>query len=124
MSKGRKIAIAVIALALKAPALLDQTQALRGEQFSSSLLGRVYDQLMQRHAQGHEVSLAVLVDFTAEEMSHVAGILQRQQGPVNEQALSDCVRTIQAEFRKANVSSEDDLLALRERMKERKGIKE
>ena len=114
---------AVIALALKAPALLDQTQALRGEQFSSSLLGRVYDQLMQRHAQGHEVSLAVLSDFTAEEMSHVAGILQRQQGPVNEQALSDCVRTIQAEHRKANVSSEDDLLALRERMKERKGIK-
>ena len=66
----------------------------------------------------------MLSDFTAEEMSHVAGILQRQQGPVNERALEDCVRTVQAEHRKANVSSEDDLLALRERMKERKGIKE
>ena len=66
----------------------------------------------------------MLSDFTGEEMSHVAGILQRQQGPVNEQALADCVRTIQSEHRKANVSSEDDLLALRERMKERKGIKE
>ena len=113
----------VIALALKVPALLDQTKALKGEIFSSPLLGRVYDQLMQRHTEGHEVSIAVLTDFTGEEMSHVAGILQRQQGPVNEQALLDCVRTIQSEHRKANVSSEDDLLALRERMKERKGIK-
>jgi len=113
----------IIALALKVPALLDQTKELRGEIFSSPLLGRVYDQLMQRHQEGHEVSIAVLTDFTAEEMSHVAGILHRQQGPVNEQALADCVRTIQAEHRKANVSSEDDLLAVRERMKERKGIK-
>ena len=113
----------VIALALKVPALLEQTKQLKGEIFSSPLLGRVYDQLAQRYAEGHEVSIAVLSDFTAEEMSHVAGILQRQQGPVNEQALTDCVRTIQAEHRKANVSSEDDLLALRERMKERKGIK-
>ena len=113
----------VIALALKVPALLEQTKQLKGEIFSSPLLGRVYDQLAQRYAEGHEVSIAVLSDFTAEEMSHVAGILQRQQGPVNEQALADCVRTIQAEHRKANVSSEDDLLALRERMKERKGIK-
>ena len=114
----------IIALALKAPALLDQTGDLKGDIFSSALLGRVFDQLVQRHREGHEVSLAVLSDFTAEEMSHVAGILQRQQGPVNERALDDCVRTVQAEHRKANVSSEDDLLALRERMKERKGIKE
>ena len=114
----------IIAMALKVPALLDQTSALRGEIFSSNLLGRVYDQLVRRHEEGHEVSLAVLADFTAEEMSHIAGILQRQQGPVSERALSDCVRTVQAEYRKANVSSEDDLLALREKMKERKGIKE
>ena len=114
----------MIALALKVPALLDQTRELKGEIFSSALLGRVYDQLVQRHEEGHEVSLAVLSDFSAEEMSHIAGILQRQQGPVNERALADCVRTIQAEYRKANVSTEDDLLALRERMKERKGIKE
>ena len=114
----------VIALALKAPALLDQTKDLKGEIFSSALLGRVYDQLVRLHDDGHEVSLALLSDFTGEEMSHIAGILQRQQGTVNERALNDCVRTIQAEYRKANVSSEDDLLALRERMKERKGIKE
>ena len=40
-------------------------------------------------ATGLEVSFSGLVDFEPEEMSHIAGILQRQDGPVNEQALRD-----------------------------------
>ena len=114
---------ALLAMVLMVPSLLDQTSMLRGEQFSSQLLGRVYDQLRSRHEDGLEVSVAGLTEFTGEEMSHVAGIVHRHQGPVNEQALRDCVRTIQAEHGKSHVSSEDDLMALRERMKERKGIK-
>ena len=114
---------ALLAMVLKAPALLDQTRELEQAQFSSPLLGRVYDQLSRRHREGLEVSIAGLEEFTSEEMSHVAGILQRQTGPVNEQALSDCVRTILAEYRKANVTSEEDLMALRNKMKERKGIR-
>jgi len=113
----------VIGAALKVPALLDQAKALKGEAFSSPLLGKVYDQLVMRHSEGLEVSLAGLSELTSEEMSHVAGIAQRQQGPVNEQAFLDCVRTILSEHGKSNVQTEDDLLALRERMKERKGIK-
>ena len=113
----------VLAMVLREPALLDQTKGLTAQQFSSQLLGKVYDQLSTRHAQGLEVSLAVLSDFSAEEMSHIAGILQRQQGPVNEQALSDCVRTIQAEHQQASVSSDEDILALRDKLKQRKGIK-
>ena len=53
----------------------------------------------------------------------MAGILERQQGPVSEQALMDCVRTVQQEYQSGNVRSEDDLLLLRDKMKERKGIK-
>ena len=113
----------VLAMVLREPALLDQTQGLTAQQFSSQLLGKVYDQLNSRHGQGLDVSLAVLTDFTAEEMSHVTGILQRQQGPVNEQALFDCVRTIQAEYQQASVNSDEDILALREKLKQRKGIK-
>ncbi len=113
----------VIGAILKVPALLDQAKALTGESFSSPLLGKVYDQLAMRHRERLEVSLAGLSELTSEEMSHVAGIAQRQQGPVNEQAFSDCVRTILAEHGKSNIRTEDDLLALREKMKERKGIK-
>ena len=106
----------------KLAALLDKAAGLRQEQFSSPLLGRIYGQVMARHGAGLEVSAGVLEDLSGEEMSHLTGILHRQQGPVNEDAFMDCVRTIQAEHRAANVATEDDLLALRNRLKERKGI--
>jgi len=113
----------VLALCLREPALLDNARDLKPEMFSSDLLGRVFGQLMQRHNEGLEVSLGGLTDFTAEEMSHIAGILHRQEGPVSDQALSDCVRTIQREHQSGKVETEEDLLALRNRLKERKGIK-
>ena len=113
----------VLALALREPALLDHTRNLKPEMFSSELLARVYAQLVKRHNEGLDVSLGGLTDFNSEEMSHIAGILQRQEGPVNEQALTDCIGTIQREYESGRVSSEDDLMALRNRMKERKGIK-
>ena len=113
---------AVLALILKEPALLDQTLELSPESFSSPLLGKAYGQLKDRHRQGMDVSLAVLTEFTAEEMSHLAGILQRQEGPVNENALSDCIRTIRAEHGKKQITSDEDLLALRNKLKERKGM--
>ena len=113
----------LLALCLRESALLDQTGNLKPEQFSSELLGRAFDQLRRRHREGLDVSLAGLSDFTAEEMSHLAGIIHRQQGPVNEQALSDCIRTIQREHQSGTVETEEDLLAFRNKMKERKGIK-
>ena len=115
---------AVIALVVKSPALLDQAGTLRAGEFSSPLLGRVYDQLRKRHDQGLDVSLGVLEELSPEEMSHVAGILHRQEGPVNEQALTDCVRIIREEHQSGNVTTEDDLLRFRDKMKERKGVRQ
>ncbi len=114
----------LLALVLQEPALLDHTGTLTAEMFSSALLGKVYDQLRSRHRQGLEVSLGGLVDLTAEETAHIAGVMQRRQGPVNEQALQDCVRTIQGEYQTGQVQTQEDLLALRDKLKERKGIKE
>ena len=113
----------VIAQVLREPALLDQARALRPEDFSVALLGNVYKQLRQRHDTGLEVSLGVLADLSAEEMSHITGNVQKQQGPVNETAFRDCVRTIQAERQRSAVSTDDDLLALRNKLKESKGAK-
>ncbi len=113
----------VIALAMREPALLDSAGNLTGTSFSVPLLGSVYDQLFARHKQGLEVSLGVLADLTPEEMSHVAGICQRQQGLVNEDAFRDCVRTIMGAAQVKNVESDDDLLALRNKLKESKGTK-
>ena len=113
----------ILAMALKEPALLDEAKDLAPEEFSSGLLGNVYQQLRQRHDQGLDVAPGVLSDLTPEEMSHITGIYQRQEGPVNERAFRDCVNTVKAEHQSGKVSTEDDLMALRDRLKERKGIK-
>ena len=113
----------VLALAMREPALLDLVADLKESDFSVPLLGRVYGQLLQRHRQGLEVSLAVLTDLTAEEMSHVTGIFQRQQGPVNETAFRDCIDTIRGSRQAATIASNEDLLAFRNKLKESKGTK-
>ena len=113
----------VLAMIFREPALLEQTKALSGEQFSSALLGKVYRQLRERYRSGLEVCAAGLEDLTAEEMSHIARIAQQFEGPVNEEALADCVEIIRTEHQSSQVSTEDDLLALRNKLKERKGVK-
>ena len=113
----------VIGQALRQPALLDQTRDLTQEMFSSELLGRVYGQMCQRHREHLEVSVNGLTDFSLEEMSHIAGILHSQQGPVNEQALLDCVATIRKEYQSRRVTTDEDILAQMERMKKSKGYK-
>ena len=113
----------VLAMVLKAPSLLDQTKSLQSGHFSSKLLGRVYEQLTLRYQAGLEVSLSGLEDFSGEEMSHIVGIIHRHTGPVSEPALEDCVRTILAEHSKSGIHSEEDLMAIRERMKNRKGLR-
>ena len=108
---------------LREPAFLVKAGDLKPEHFSSGLLGRVYSQLSRRASQGLDVSVAVLEDMSSEEISHITGMLQRHQGPVSEQAFSDCVRTVLSEHQAAAVSTEDDLLAYQNKLKERKGIK-
>ena len=110
----------IIAQALREPALLDLTGNLTKDRFSVDLFGRVFDQLYCRHTNGLEVGLGVLEDLSEEEMSHVAGLYQRLQGPVNEKAFRDCVKTVLQQQDK-KVTSNDDLLAFRNKLKESKG---
>ena len=111
----------ILAQALRAPELLALCKELTPERFSVPLLGKVFSQLLARHREGLEVSLAVLEDLTPEEMSHMAGICHRQEGAVNETAFKDCVNTVLGVSEKKSIASDDDLLAYRNKMKERKG---
>lgn len=116
----------LIAILLREPALLDCCGALSAQSFSSPMLGRVFEQLMANHAQGIPVSLTGLTDFSPEEMSHIALLLQRHDGPVSEQALSDCIRTISTEHQSRSAKSpqnNDDLLSLQKQLLARKGLK-
>ena len=113
---------AVLAMVITQPALFDMTDGLTEQMFSAPVLGRAYDQLKQRYLHGLEVAPSVLMDFTPEEMSHLVGITQRHEGPINENALMDCIQTIRREHQLENVSTDDDLLALQNKLKEKKGL--
>ena len=113
----------ILAQAMREPALLDTCAMLTPEQFSVPLFGRVYTQLQKRHKEGLEVSLGVLEELTPEESAHLAGICQRLEGPVNETAFRDCVKTVLAENQSCGIQSDDDLMALRNKYKESKGTK-
>ncbi len=109
----------VLAQAMQAPHLTDLARDLTGKDFSVEFLGRIYDQLLLRYRQGLEVSLAVLEDLSAEEAAHLAGICQKDRGPVNETAFTDCVKVIRQ--RKAGAGTDEDLLALQKKLKASKG---
>ncbi len=113
----------LICLMMKDPPLSDVTGDLTEADFSVPLLGRVFAQLKSRHDQGLELSLGVLEGLTPEETSHLAGALQRNQGPAREEAARDCAAVIREENRQEKDGSEESLLALRDRMKQRKGVK-
>ena len=113
----------VLALILKEPALISQAGDLNRFEFSSSLLGNAFSQRVDRYHRHLEINLAVLEDFSSEEMSHLAGITLRHDGPVNETALKDCIAIIRSEHQAGSVSNDDDLLAYRNKLKDKKGLK-
>lgn len=116
----------VLAQCLKDPAMMDETENLRPEEFSSPLLGRVFDQLRQQSRQGLAPGIAGLTDFTGEEMAHIAGILQRNPGPVSEQALHDSIQVIRQlhDFKSASTDGTNDtLMEFYRKIQESKGIK-
>ena len=108
-------------MAMREPALLDLAATLKAEEFSVPLFANVYTQMQTRHLSGLGVSVASLEDLDSDQASHIAMIAQGMSGPVNEQAFRDYVDIIHARSRKRSVSSDEDLLALRNRKKESGG---
>ena len=54
-------------------------------------------------------------------LAHAAAFMQRHPDPGGEDAFRDCVKIILREKQMSSVSSDEDLLALRDKMKESKG---
>lgn len=113
----------VLAQCLSDAAMMAQTEGLKPEEFSSPLLGRVFEQLRQQSSQGMIPSVAGLTDFTGEEMAHIAGVLQRNPGPVSEQAMHDSIRVIRQMHEFKTADTEDTLMELQRKLQESKGIK-
>ena len=112
----------LLRMILRESALLDKTGDLGPEDFSSPLLGRAFQALRERSLAGLQVSLAGLGEqFTAEELAHLTQMSQKKTELVSEDAFRDYLDIILNESAKAGVRTEQDLLALRDRMKQKKG---
>ncbi len=96
---------------------------LREEHFSSPLLGRAYGLLRSRWQAGRPVTLAALDgQFEPQEADHLATVVQEPQPRhTAEAALEDYKQTILAEARRIEIRSGEDLAALRDTLKQKKG---
>ena len=113
----------VLRLVLLEPQLLDEVDGLNGADFSSPLLGKVYDLLRQRHLDGRGVQLGALAGvLTQEEMSHMARITDKPENiSQGRQALKDYIAVISMERMKGRTASDDALLlAAQEKYKKKK----
>ena len=102
----------VLRLVLLEPTLLDQTGGLTGAEFSAPLLGKVFDLLRDRHADGRAVNLGGLAStLTAEEMSHLARITDKPETLGHAQrALKDYIAIIRMERLKQQGGTDEELL--------------
>ena len=114
----------VVRLAMLDPTLLEQTQGLTGAEFSAPLLGKVFDLLRDRHADGRSVQLGSLSGtLSPEEMSHLARVLDQPEGLGQAgKALADYIDIIRTErLRREGGTDDAALRAALERHRKAKG---
>ena len=112
----------VIRMLLREPALFDRTGSLTEEEFSVPMFGKVFSVWKQRHYEDLPLDLACLAEgLTSAEMSHLTGVLQKQDAPLSDDAFDDCVRIIREEYRHAKVSDANGLRAMQESLRKKKG---
>ena len=111
----------VIRLLMLDPTLASLTGELKMEDFSSPFLAKLYEMVQERCVDGRSMSLAILTsELPPEEASHLTEIMQRPENmQEREKAMSDYIEKIKTE--KLKKISKDNLLAVQEKLKEKKG---
>lgn len=103
------------------PAFLRQLEELQEEEFTAPVLGKAFGVLRARWRDGKSVSFAALDGVLSQgEADHIAAIIQQPQ-PRNtaQEALRDYLAIIRQEAAR-RAESPDDLLSIRETLKEKK----
>ena len=102
----------VLRLIMLEPDLLNRVDGLTGADFSAPLLGKVFDLLRDRHADGRSVQLGDLAGtLTPEEMSHLARVTDKPESlGHSQQSLTDYINIIRMERIKRQSGSDEDLL--------------
>lgn len=112
----------ILRLLYRDPGLFPSEMPLRPEQFSSPLLGRVYQRMWQEKDTGFSPA-ALFSELEPEEASLLSSVLQQPESLQNApHALADYIRIIQTEAdKRAGGQMTDPLLAATEKYKDKKG---
>ena len=110
------------------PGLAGRMDGVAGEEFSSPLLGRAFDRLMQRAGEGLSTQLAALAeDFSGGEMDHLAQVAAQPESVANSgQAIADYISLIRGEklLREGGEQGDDLLLAVQKKYQQKKAYME
>ena len=104
--------------------LIRETAGLEPEQFSSQYLGKIYAVLRRRLLEGRAIQLGMLEgELEREEIELLAEILRQPEALEHgTKALADYRAILEAEGMKKQVTDETDLLALRDKLRQKKCI--
>ena len=104
--------------------LIRETAGLEPEHFSSQYLGKIYAVLRRRLLEGRAIQLGMLEgELNREEIELLAEILRQPEAlEQGSKAMADYRAILEAEGMKRQVSDETDLLALRDRLRQKKSI--
>ena len=118
----------LIRLLMLDPGLVGKMDGIRGEEFSSPLLGRAFDLLHSRGEEGLSTSLAALAEhFTPEEMNHLAQVAEKPENTANStQSIGDYIAIIrgQALLRRGGEQGDELLLAAQRQYQQKKAYLE
>ena len=112
----------VLRLLVQDDTLFPDQPPLRQEEFSSPLLGRIFEELWRRRGSSGALT-ALSAVLTPEEMGHLTSILQKPVSSTNApQELASCIRVIREEYMKrSGYGGRDPLAAAQEIYKDKKG---
>ena len=104
--------------------LIRETAGLEPEDFSSQYLGKIYAVLRRRLLEGRAIQLGMLEgELDREEIELLTEILRQPEAlEQGSKAMADYRAILEAEGMKRQVSDETDLLALRDRLRQKKSI--
>ncbi len=117
----------ILRLILLDPGLAGRMGTLTGAEFSSPLLGKVFDLLCRRIREGLSTQLASLAEeLTGEEMDHMAQVAAQPESVAQaDQSIPDYISVIQGEALLRDQGREEDLLlAVQKKHQEKKAYME
>ena len=117
----------IVRLVLLDPSLLARMEGLTGSEFSSPLLGKVFDLLRRRAEEGLSTHLAALAEeLTGEEMDHMAQVAAQPESMARaEQSIRDYISVIRGEgLLRSGGRADDLLLAAQKKYLEKKAYME